>query len=173
MTFRKLAPILFCLLVAGSVCAQGFPWGDFTRRTMTEIIKINNDDSVEDFKLLSANNKPNALIVRNNILPSVIRLTYTGEVRPVGEKRLFLIHVWAGTVEERKQHEKLYTREFLFKDGADEYWTPVQEPVTKYFDKELKKGDVVDLYLVRPGGLKTGDKVDWVFLVEEFQKLKE
>jgi hypothetical protein len=170
MTFRKLAPILFCVLVAGSVCGQGFPWDDFKRRTMTEIIKINNDDSVEDFKRL---NSQNALIVRNNFLPSVIRLTYTSDVRPVGQARLKFIEMWVAVIAKQKDLHKLYQREFLFKEGADEYWMPVQEPVTKYFDKELKNGDLVDLYVVRPGGVKTGDQVDWVFLVEEFQKLKE
>jgi hypothetical protein len=170
MTFRKLAPILFCVLVAASVCAQGFPWSDFKRRTMTEIIKINNDESVEDFKRVNA---PNALIVRNNFLPSVIRLTYTGEVRPVGEKRLKFIEMWVAATAKQKDLHKLYQREFLFKEGADEYWFPVQEPVTKYFDKELKNGDLVDLYVVRPGGVKNDDQVDWVFLVEEFQKPKE
>jgi hypothetical protein len=170
MTFKKLAPILLCVLVTGSVFAQGFPWGDFTRRTMTEIVKINNADSVEDFKRID---NPNAMIVRNNFLPSVIRLTYTGEVRPVGETRTKFIEMWATATANQKELHKLYRREFLFKEGNDEYWLPVQEPVTKYFEKELKNGDLVDLYMVRPGGVKTGDKVDWVFLVEEFQKPKE
>lgn len=138
---------------------------------MMEIIKINNDDSEEDFKRLA--DRPNALIVRFKILPSVIRLTYTGEVRAVGEMRQKLIENWSKLYSQRKDYYKLFEREFLFKEGADEYWLPVQEPVTKYFDKELKKGELVDLYLVRPGGVKSGEKVDWVFLVEEFQKPKE
>lgn len=32
--------------------------------------------------------------------------------------------------------------------------------------------DYVDVYLIRPGGLITKDKAEWVFLVEEFQKPK-
>jgi hypothetical protein len=66
----------------------------------------------------------------------------------------------------------LFESEFLFTEGAQEYWLPMQEPVTS-FNKNLKKGDAVDLYLIRSGGLRVKDKADWIFLIEEFQKPKE
>lgn len=169
MSRKKLYAVLICLLVVGSVCAQGFPWGDFKRRTMKELIKINNDDSAEDFKRVT---HPNGLIVRGNVLPSVVRVTFTGEERSMGKTRKKFIELWGTALSHKKEYQDRYQREFLFKEDADEYWLPVQEPVIKYFEKELKTGEFVDLYLVRPGGIKTGDNVDWVFLVEEFQKPK-
>jgi hypothetical protein len=34
-----------------------------------------------------------------------------------------------------------------------------------YFDKGLSKGDAIDLYLVRNGGIGTAGKWDWMLLV--------
>ena len=50
---------------------------------------------------------------------------------------------------------------------------PVQKQVSSYFEKELKKGDVIDLYLVRAGGIRTAGRWDWMLLVEEFLKPKD
>jgi hypothetical protein len=32
--------------------------------------------------------------------------------------------------------------EYLYKEGETEYWLPTSTPITKYFDKELKPGDL-------------------------------
>jgi hypothetical protein len=40
-------------------------------------------------------------------------------------------------------------------------------------DRDMKKGVPVDLYLVRLGGMKTDEKIEWIFLVEEFRKVKQ
>jgi hypothetical protein len=37
----------------------------------------------------------------------------------------------------------------------------------------LKKNDAIDVYLIRPGGVRSGETVDWIFLMEEFQEPKE
>lgn len=64
-----------------------------------------------------------------------------------------------------------YQLEYLYKEGVNEYWLPTSTPITKYFDKELKPGDKMDLYLISIGAFRTKDKkIDCVLLVEEFQK---
>lgn len=58
----------------------------------------------------------------------------------------------------------------LFKECDNEYWIPVQKQVIPHFAKELKKGDMVSLFIVRVGGEKAKDRWDWLFIVNEFQK---
>ena len=75
---------------------------------------------------------------------------------------------------EQKALADYYQNEYLYKVGNDEYWLPTSTPITKYFDKELKPGDKMDLYLISIGDYRTTDKkIDCVLLVEEFQKLKD
>jgi hypothetical protein len=69
-----------------------------------------------------------------------------------------------------KKLAALYEREYLYKEGEDEYWLPTQAPITKYFDKELKPGDKLDLYLISTGAYRNGGEIDCVLLVEEYQK---
>lgn len=163
------ASVVITILAVSAANAQGFPWNDFQRRTMDELVKINEKESVDDFKRLDPQNQ---LVMRANFLPSKVLLTYTGESREPAEVRRSFIRMWGEAIAKQKNYDALYEREYLFKEGKVEYWLPVQTPVTKYFAKELKPGDTVDLYLVRPGGVRANKVSDWIFLVEEFQKPK-
>jgi hypothetical protein len=56
--------------------------------------------------------------------------------------------------------------------GGDDIriWQPVQSPLIQPLLEELKKGDEVSLYVARVGARKESGKVDWVFVVNEFEK---
>jgi hypothetical protein len=151
--------------------AQSFAWNDFECRTLSQLIKINNDEDADDLKRFPDKGQ---MVMRGKILPSVVRVTYTSESRPISAEHQKFIELWADVYSEQKQvYAKRFESEFLFTEGPEQYWLPVQGPVAKYLNKELQKGDAVDLYLVRPGGMRIKEKVDWIFLVEEFQKPKE
>jgi hypothetical protein len=161
---------LFFALTSSSTASQGFPWNDFERRTMVQLLKMNTDEDSGDLKRYSDKAQ---MVMRGKILPSVVRMTYTGESRPLGEVRSKFIEMWAGAYSNVPDYARNFENEVLFKEGQQEYWLPVQKQVAKYFDKELKKDEPIDVYLVRPGGVRSGEKVDWIFLMEEFQKPKE
>lgn len=172
-TSHNLLAFALVLLAGGffHASAQGFPWKEFERRSLKEIVAINESEDVEDRKRVPSQNR---MIMRGKILSSVVRVTYVGESRPIGAERKKFIELWAGSYfSGTPGYASHYESESLFKEGADEYWLPVQKQVASYFPKELQKGDTVDLYLIRPGGLSTKEKTDWVFLVEEFLKPKE
>ena len=73
-------------------------------------------------------------------------------------------------LERRDEHLKLYDTEFLFTETLIEYWLPIQNPLIKPLQEELKKGDGVTLYVSWIGARKESGKVDWIFLVNEFEK---
>jgi len=168
---KKFALIFsFLLLTFSPARAQDFPWNDFERRTLQGLVKINVAEDADDLKRYPDKGQ---LVFRGKIMPSVVRLTYTGQLRRISGERKKFIELWAGAYSQTQDYAAMFETEFLFKEEAQEYWLPVQSQVAKYFDKELKKGDAVDLYMIRPGGLMEKDKLDWIFLVEEFQKPKE
>ncbi|HEY3027613.1 MAG TPA: hypothetical protein VGJ55_15790 [Pyrinomonadaceae bacterium] len=170
MKYRIIRLTLVLIVITGSfsvAVAQGFPYGDFERRTLQELVKINQQEDSEDLKRFPDQNQ---FVFRGKTLPSVVRLTYTGESRPLGSERKKFIELWASSYYRNRGYANLYEAEFLFKEGIAEYWLPVQKQVAKYFDGELKKGEPVDLYLILPGGLRAKGKIDWILLVEEFQQ---
>jgi hypothetical protein len=152
--------------------AQGFPWDDFERRTMPELMKTNEQEEPENLKRFPDQSQ---FVFRGTRLPSVVSLTYTGESRALSTERKKFIELWATSYYRNPGYANLYSAEFLFKDGSEEHWLPVQKDVAKYFDEELKKGEPVNLYLISPGGLRGANKgkTIWVFLVEQFKDPRE
>jgi hypothetical protein len=64
----------------------------------------------------------------------------------------------------------LLEKELLIIECNSEYWIPVQKQLIPHFERELKSGDMVSLFIVRVGGEKANEKWEWLFLVNEFQK---
>jgi len=163
-TFRASLLLSF-ILYSGLVFGQGFPWDEFKPRTLKEIAGMEGDVDKRD-------QKENNVVFHANILSSRVRVTYTGTSRAISKTKTEMIRNWCKSMGQTKEYADSYESEFLFIEDSLEYWLPVQKKVSAYFDKELTKGDAIDLYLVRAGGIRTAGKWDWMLLVEEFQKPK-
>jgi hypothetical protein len=154
------------LIVALSAClgttalAQSFPWDIFQPRTLKEVVSVTTKEVKPDDTMFFAVNQ----------LESKVEVTYTGKSRPIPESRKTFISMWVGILSHPKEYAKLYEREYLYKEGTDEYWLATSTPITKYFDKELKEGDKMTLYLISIGAYRNQKDVDCVLLVEEYQK---
>jgi hypothetical protein len=59
-----------------------------------------------------------------------------------------------------------YQTELLFKENGIEYWLAVRKESVAQFEKEFKKGEAVDLFLVRLGATMTNRKWESLLLVE-------
>jgi len=160
--------LLVITLAAVSTIAtfsQGFPWEIFKPRTLPEVIA---------FTTKAVGSEDSGFMAQNQY-ESKVQVVYTGESRPIPADRKWFITSWFGMLRaEQKALAEHYQLEYLYKEGAHEYWLPTSTPITKYFDKELKPGDKMDLYLISIGAFRTKDKkIDCVLLVEEFQKPKD
>jgi len=144
---------------------QGFPWEIFKPRTLPEVIEFTTKAVRPDDSMFMAQNQ----------YESKVQVVYTGQSRPIPGDRKWFISSWFGMLRsEQKALAEHYQLEYLYKDGSDEYWLPTSKPITNHFDKELKPGDKMDLYLISIGAFRTKDKkIDCVLLVEEFQKPKD
>jgi len=153
---------VFAGCLSSIALAQGFPWEIFKPRTLTEVISTTTKDVRPDDSMFLATNQ----------LESKVRVTFTGQSRPISEGRKTFISWWVGMLNHPKNYAGLYEREYLYKEGSEEHWLATQAPVSKYFAKELKAGDEIDLYLISIGAYRAKDGIDCVLLVEEFLKPK-
>lgn len=157
---NNILTIALAACLSTTALAQGFPWEIFKPRTLKEVISITTKAVRPDDSMFLATNQ----------LESKMPVTYTGKSRPILQARKDFISMWAGMLGHSKDYAELYQWEYLYKEGDDEYWLPTQAPITKYFDKELKEGDKMTLYLISIGAYRNQKNIDCVLLVEEYQK---
>ena len=114
--------------------------------------------------------KQDRLVVTGDILPSRVRVTYTGSTRLIPQFKKEAIRQWArlyaGSIE---HYTEPYQSEMLFMEGGVGYWLAVQKN-SRLSKKELRKGEALNLYLIRVGAAIVGDKFDWTLLVEDFRE---
>lgn len=158
---QVIRAMTIAVLLFTTALAQGFPWEVFKPRTLKEVISITTKAVKPDDSMFLAQNQ----------LESKVEVVFTGKSRPTIEARKTFINMWFGMLRaDQKGLAELYEREYLYQEGEAEYWLPTSKPITKYFDKELKPGDTMDLYLISIGAYRGKERIDCVLLVEEFQK---
>ena len=158
---QVIRAIIVSALLGATALAQGFPWDIFKPRTLKEVISITTQAVRPDDSMFLAQNQ----------LESKVEVVFTGKSRPIPKARQTFIGMWFGMLRsDQKELAELYDREYLYKEGETEYWLPTSRPITKYFDKELKPGDKMDLYLISIGAYRSEGAIDCILLVEEFQK---
>ena len=59
----------------------------------------------------------------------------------------------------------------LVEAEGEQYWMPVQSQLIPDFQNELKSGDKVELYVMAIGSIDHDDEHEWIFIINEFQKL--
>lgn len=156
------AAIAIATLLGTTALAQGFPWEIFKPRTLKDAVSITTKAVKPDDDMFLASDQ----------LESRVEVVFTGKSRPIGKVRKTFIDTWFGMLRAEQKHlAKLYDQEYLYQEGETEHWLPTSTPITKYFDKELKPGDKMHLYLISIGAYRNGASIDCVFLVEEFQKV--
>jgi hypothetical protein len=137
--------------------------GKYRPRTLGQIVKQHSqrvtDIKAGTYSLFTADG-----------FPSRVAVTYTGQSRKIAPKRKEFIAEWEKTLTSGQKITELFEDEFLFVEDSVEYWLPVQKRLIPYFKQELKKGERIELLLMWIGAKKESEKVDWVFLVNEFEK---
>jgi hypothetical protein len=108
-------------------------------------------------------------LVHGDLLPSRVRVTYKGPTRPLARSKKDIISEWAQKFAGNPEYYTVpYTNEVLFREGRVDHWVVVKAASLPEFKRRLKRGSVVDLYLIRLGGFKTRGKWTWVLLVDSF-----
>lgn len=137
---------------------------DYKPRTLKEVAAKGSDAE-------SRGNKEETLIVHADILPSRVRVTYTGSARPLPQTKKEVLRQWARLYAGSPEfYTRPYETEMLFTEDGAEYWLAVRKESLPRLERELKKGEAVDLYLIRVGAAKAPGGWESMLLVESFQK---
>lgn len=139
---------------------------DYRLRTLKEVTAAEGAAGAE-----SRVNKEETMVVHADILPSRVRATYTGSVRTLPQIKRETLRQWARLYAGFPEgYTKPYETEMLFTEGGREYWLAVRRESLPRFKQELKKGEAVDLYLIRVGAAKVSGGWESMLLIESFQK---
>ncbi|HEX6730834.1 MAG TPA: hypothetical protein VF074_12505 [Pyrinomonadaceae bacterium] len=116
-------------------------------------------------------NKEETMIVTPDILPSRVRVTFSGSTRPIPQIKKEVLRQWARLYAGAPEfYTKPYETEILFTEEGDEHWLAVKTELLPRLKQEIKEGNDVDLYLIRMGAALISDAWEPMILVENFQK---
>jgi hypothetical protein len=166
--------LLFLIsITAIPVCAQGEKKArtdaDYRARTLQELTTLQpdyiaNNPSYKDAASLR-------IVVHGDLLPSRVTALYDGTTRPVLESRKGVITAWANRFAGAPEFWTVpYDTEMLFTEAGKSHWLVVRRDALTKFEQELKKGEAVELFLVKLGNAPVDDKMEPVLLVEKFVK---
>ena len=168
--------LLLALLLGGNSAYGQDPLGpkpkkprtldDYKPRTLKEVAAKGADAQ-------SRGNKEETMIVHANILPSRVRVIYTGRARPIPQIKKEVLRQWARLYAGSPEgYTEPYETEMLFVENGAEHWLAVRKKSLPQIERELKQGEAVDLYLIRVGAARVPDEWELMLLVESFQKPK-
>lgn len=168
--------LLVLLLISVSATIPGYSQGekkprtaaDYRVRTLSEMITLQ-----PDYIAKSPDYKPENLriVVHADPLPSRVKVLYDGTTRPVLESRKGVITEWANKYAGAPDFYTVpYDTEMLFAEDGKNYWLVVNKKFLPKFEQELKKGDVLELFLIKFGNSIVDERLEPVLLVERFEK---
>ncbi len=165
------AKFIFSLLVTfaltTSILAQGGPkkpreLADYTPRTLSEISQLKGT-SAETFN--------RNVVIQGEIFPTRVKVVYGYTSRAVSTSTKNAIAAWANRYAGAPEtYTAPYQREVVFSENGQRYWLAVRKEFLSRFEEELSKGDTVELFLIKLGSARNGDKWEPVLLVEKFLK---
>lgn len=162
-----------CALLVMLVTSQAFAqagWDNYKHRTLKEITTVLFEASSKDPDVVITKDKVFSIILSRDTFPSQVKVLYQESSRKVSDKKKEVIAAWLRVYGKPEEHLQLFEMEYLFVEDSVEYWLPVQKQVASFFEKELRKGDKVNLYVAWLGARKESGSVDQVFIVNEFDK---
>lgn len=99
--------------------------------------------------------------------PVKVQVRYEGKMRSISEVNREAIAKFAGS---EQTVTELFTKEFLFTENGVKYWLPLQAQMMPFVEKELSKGDQVELLTLWVGYSHPKGKEHHTFVVNEFCK---
>ena len=111
------------------------------------------------------------IIVQKDIFPSRVKVLYDGTKRPLLDTKKSVIEQWANQFAGAPEFYIVpYETEMLFVENGERYWLAVRKEFIPQFEQELKKGDAMELFVIKLGSARDGNELAPVLLVEKFLK---
>jgi hypothetical protein len=114
-----------------------------------------------------------ALQTESTLLPLQVKVTYTGLTRPLSQTQKDFLRAWANRYAGSVEHYTAnYKTEMQFIEAGQPYWLMVTTKSLEQLQSEMKKGQGLELYLIRIASSEIADKSSSLLLVEKFQQAK-
>jgi hypothetical protein len=155
---------LLSLFIAGAVCS-GLAYGQGALEAGPK-----KPRTLEDYKPGTLKEIGLGAEERNALLAFKVTVIYTGSARPISSTSNDTLNQWARCCAGNPDHYSGYNREMRFVENGVPYWLAVEDHSISDFQKALKIGDAVDLFLIRLSPRVTNGKRGSVLLVERFQR---
>jgi hypothetical protein len=165
--FSTIAFTFVGALVLGAPTATAYAqinWGRYKPATIAAVMQLHDSTIRADY----VPNHP-GLIVSGDDFATLTRVVYRGESRPLNPRRVDIVKEWGLTFRRDSTIVKNFHREYLFQEGKQLLWLPVQDAVASYFASELHPGQTVALYVVWFGAYYAGEDITWTFIVNDFK----
>jgi hypothetical protein len=152
---------------AKNVDAQN-DWSRYKPGTLAELARQNDSVIRVSIREVGLDDKPSNHFTGHQS-PTVATVIYKGESRPINRHRREIIHDWGLSFMRDSSIADDFHREYLFQEGIELVWLPVQDRVATYFPKELRAGQPVTLFVMLLGGHYEAGRITWAFIVNEFK----
>jgi hypothetical protein len=164
--FSTIASAFLGALVLGAPFATAHAqinWPRYKPGTIAAVMQLHDST-------IRADHVPNhpGLIVSGDDFPTMTRVIYRGDSRPLSPRRVDVVKHWGLAFRKDSTIVKNFHREYLFQEGKQLLWLPVQDTVASFFARELHPGQTVMLYVVWFGAYYAGEDITWAFIVNEF-----
>jgi hypothetical protein len=146
-----------------SVRAQ-IDWSRYKPGTIAAVMQLHDSTIRADHVA----NHP-SLIVSGDHFPTLTRVVYRGDSRPLNPRRIDVVRHWGLAFLRDSTIVNDFHREYLFQEGEQLLWLPVQDTVASYFARELHPGQTVTLCVVWFGAYYAGGDIIWAFIVNDFK----
>lgn len=121
---------------------------------------------------VASGNKDLSVIFHGDLLPTRVKVFYDGTTRPLAEGKKGIIKNWADQFAGVPEFYTVpYATEVLFTEDGQSYWLAVRKEFLPKFEEELKKGETVELFLIKLGNVRmerNDEKLEPVLLVEKY-----
>jgi hypothetical protein len=116
--------------------------------------------------------KDSRVIVQKEIFPSRVKVVYEGTKRPLLDTKKYVIEDWANHYAGAPEFYTVpYDIEMMFVENGESHWLVVRKEFVAQFQQEFKKGDAIELFLIKLGSARDEDnKLVPVLLAEKFLK---
>lgn len=121
----------------------------------------------------SIGNKQETMVIDPDLSPTRVRATYAELTARIPEAKAELIRQWARRYAGAPEtYTKNYEVDVAFTEQGNNYWLTFSKKTLDSFLKADVLNKPVDLFLIKMGAIKQGDKWAPVLLVENFQEAK-
>ena len=120
----------------------------------------------------SVGDKQETMLIDPDLSPTRVRATYAELTARTPESKAELIRQWARRYAGAPETYAKYEVDVAFKEDGSVYWLTFSKKTLDSFWSANVLQKPIDLFLIKLGAVKQGDKWAPVFLVESFQAVK-